>query len=85
LFLVYFDYCHWFFPLPKNLDFSNTSLDGHTGIGREILTISAALFLDVLEFEEGLIFGTLEVNLFAIPFLKELLSLLMSIIFQPDS
>jgi len=42
--------------------------------------ISTALSLDVLEFEEGLIFGTLEVNLFAMPFLKELLSLLMSIV-----
>jgi len=69
-----------FFPLLKNLDFSNTSLDGCTGMEEEILTISAALSLDILEFQEGLSFRNLGVNSFTMLFLKELLSLFMLII-----
>jgi len=56
------------------------ALDRYARMGEEILTILATLFLNVLEYKEGLIFGTLGVNLFVIPFLKELLSLSMTIV-----
>jgi len=73
-----------FFPLLKNLDFSNTSLDRHAEMEEKILMISATLSLDVLEFEESLSFRTLGINLLTIPFLKELFFLFMLIISQPD-
>jgi len=59
------------FPLLKNLDFFNTSLDGYARMGEGSLMISAILSLDELEFDNVLVFGTLGVNLLATLFLKE--------------
>jgi len=64
-----------FFPLLKNLDFSNIFLDGYAGIEGERLTISTVLSLDEPVFDEVLTFGTLGVNLLMTLFLKELLLL----------
>jgi len=73
------------FSLPKNLDFFNISLDGHAKIRGESLMISAALSLDEPEFDNILVFGTLGVNLLVTLFLKKLLLLSVSIIFQLNS
>ena len=72
-----------FLSLLKNLDFSNTFLDGHTEIEGESLIISAALLLFLPKVKPKLIFGALEVNLFTTVFLKELLYLSTGSEFQP--
>jgi len=81
---LFIDIDFFLFSLPKSFDFSNTSLDGHIGMGGESLTTSAFLLVEELEFDRDFVLGTLVVNFLVTLLLNELLLMSALMVSQLD-